>query len=134
MFSETLLELVNTTFQHKNKHEDASVNDNIINTIEETLNASESKITMITNTDKEDKKIVASGKIIDEEIGKDIKHITIKQNTLRTSIVVDKTANVLETRVEEKENTISFLFKRIETSKENSNKQLLEQREGTSEG
>ena len=89
---------------------------------------------MITNTDKEDKEIVASGKIIDEEIGKDIKHITIKQNTLRTSIVVDKTANVLETRVEEKENTISFLFKRIETSKENSNKQLLEQREGTSEG
>ena len=36
---------------------------------------------MITNDEKGDKEIVASGKIIDEEIIKDTKKITIKQNT-----------------------------------------------------
>ena len=52
---------------------------------------------MITNNDKRGKKIVASEKIIDEEFLKDTKTITIKQNTLRTSIV-DRAPNVLETR------------------------------------
>ena len=53
---------------------------------------------MITITDEGGKKIVASEKIIDEEIVKDTKHITIKQNTLCTSIIIDKAPNVLETK------------------------------------
>ena len=61
---------------------------------------------MITNDDKGVKEIVASGKTIDEEIVKDTKNITIEQNTLRTSIIVDKAPNVLKNRVVEKENTI----------------------------
>ena len=89
VFSETILKLINTTFQHKNKHEDASVNDKITHTIVETSNASESNGKMITNNDKGGKEIVASGKI---EIVKDTKNITIKQNTL------DKASNVLETK------------------------------------
>ena len=47
-----ILELVNTTFQHKNKHEDASVYDNTTHTIVENSNASEGNVTMITNNDK----------------------------------------------------------------------------------
>ena len=126
------VELVNTTFQHKNKAKDASVNDNITHTIVDNSNASEDNVTMITNDDKGSKEIVTSGKIIDEEIVKDTKNITIKQNTLRTSIIVDKAPNVLETRVGEKESTISCLFKTIETSKGDFNKQLLEKRDETS--
>ena len=45
---------------------------------------------MITNNDKGGKEIIASGKIIEEEIVKDTKNIKIKQNTL------DKTPNVLD--------------------------------------
>ena len=87
---------------------------------------------MITNKDKGGKKIVASGKIINEEIVKETKSITIKPNTLLKSIIVAKTPNVLETRAGEKENTISCVFKTIKTSKEDFKKKLLEQREGTS--
>ena len=65
------VELVNTPFQHKTKHKDASVNDNITNTIVEYLNDDEDNVTMITNDEKGDKEIVASGKIIDNEIIKD---------------------------------------------------------------
>ena len=50
------IELVNTTFQHKNKHEDASVNHNTTHTIVENSNASEGNVTMITNNDKGGKK------------------------------------------------------------------------------
>ena len=126
------IELVNTTFQHKNKHEDASVNGNINHTIVENSNAYDGNVTMITNNDKGGKKIVTSGKIIDEEIVKDTKIITTQQNTLRKSVIEAKLPNALETRAEERESTISCLIKTIKTSKENFKKQLLEQREGTS--
>ena len=126
------VELINTTFQHKSKHKEASANDKINHTIVDNSNAYDGNVTIITNNDKGGKKIVASEKIIDEEIAKDTKNNTIKQNTVRTPISVAKAPNVLETRAEEKENTISCLFKTIETSKEDFNKQILEKREGTS--
>ena len=84
------VELVNTTFQHKNKAKDASANDNITHTIVDNSNASDGNVTMITNDDKGSKEIVTSGKIIDEEIVKDTKNIKIKQNKL------DKAPNVLD--------------------------------------
>ena len=56
LFSINILQLVDTTFQHKNKHEDASVNHNTTHTIVENSNASEGNVTMITNNDKGGKK------------------------------------------------------------------------------
>ena len=78
----------------------------------------------LQTTIKEVKQIVASGKIIDEDIVKNTQNITIKTNTLRKSIIVDKALNILETRMEEKENTISYLFKTIKTSKEDFKKEI----------
>ena len=128
------VKITNTTFQRKNKPNDAVVNDNIINTIVENSKVSDGIVITITNNDKGGKKIVASGKIIDKEIVKETKSITIKPNTLLKSIIVAKTPNVLETRAGEKENTISCLnevFTTIETSKEDFTKQLLEKRDKT---
>ena len=94
VFSETILERVNTTFQHKYKPKEASVNDNITHTIVENSNASDGNVTMIRNDDKEGKEIVTSGNIIDEEAVKDTNNTTLKQNILRTSIVVAKASKV----------------------------------------
>ena len=49
---------------------------------------------MIRNDDKEGKEIVTSGNIIDEEAVKDTNNTTLKQNILRTSIVVAKASKV----------------------------------------
>ena len=65
------VELVNTTVQHKNKHEDACVTDNINHTIVANSNACESNDTMSTNNDKGCKKIITSGKIFEVKIIKD---------------------------------------------------------------
>ena len=94
---------------YQKQYENASVNDNITHIIVETSNVSESNITMITNNNNEGEEIVSSKNIIDKEIVKDAKIITIKQNTLRTSIIVDKSPNVVESRAKEKESTISCL-------------------------
>ena len=94
VFSETILARVNTTFQHKYKPKEASVNDNITHTIVENSNASDGNVIMIRNDDKGGKKRVTRGNIIDEEAVKDTNNITLKQNTLRTSIIVAKASNV----------------------------------------
>ena len=67
------IELVNITVQHKNKHEDASVTDNINHTIVQNSNAHDGNKTMITNNEKGCKKIVPSGKIFESETIKDTK-------------------------------------------------------------
>ena len=90
------LELVNTTFQHKNKHEDAGVNDNINHTIVENSNDYDGNVTMITNNDKRGKKIVTSRKIFDAEIVKDTNSITFRKNTLSKSVIETTTPNKLE--------------------------------------
>ena len=46
------VELVNTTFQHKTKPKEASVNDNITHNIVENSNASDGNVPMIINDDK----------------------------------------------------------------------------------
>ena len=86
------IELVNITFQHKNKHEDAGGNDNINHTIAQKSNANDGNKTMITNNEKGCKKII-------------------------TSVIEDKTLNALDTRVVEKESTISCAVKTIQKSK-----------------
>ena len=113
------IELVNFKLQHKNKHEDESVNDTINHTIVENSNASDGK----------NKNIGISGKTIDEEIVKVTNSITIQHNTSRKLVSEDKLTNALEG---EKENTISCVIKTSKTLKEDFKKQLLEQREGTS--
>ena len=52
VFSEIILERVNTTFQHKHKPKEASVNDNITHIIVENSNASDSNVIMIRKDDK----------------------------------------------------------------------------------
>ena len=111
------VELINTTFQHKSKHKEASVNDKINHTIVDNSNAYDGNVTIITNNDKGGKKIVASGKSIDEEIGKDTKHITFKQNTLSTSIIVDKAPNVLETRAKKRKAQYHACLKQVKHQK-----------------
>ena len=83
------------------------------NKSDQSNNASEGDDSMITNNDKGGNEVIASRKITDEEIAKDTKQNTIKQNTVRTPISVAKAPNVLETRAEEKENAISCLFKQL---------------------
>ena len=56
VLSENILEGVNTTFQHKYKPKEASVNDNITHTIVENSNESDGNVTMIRNDDKGGKK------------------------------------------------------------------------------
>ena len=46
------VELVNTTFQHKTKPKEVSVNDNITHNIVENSNASDGNVSMIINNDK----------------------------------------------------------------------------------
>ena len=55
------------------------------NTSDQSNNASEGNVSIITDNDKEDKGISTNGKIIDEEIVKYTKIIKIKQNTLDTA-------------------------------------------------
>ena len=86
--------------------------------------------TMIPNNEKGCKKIVPSGKIFESETIKDTKSITFRQTILRKSDIEAKTLNALETWAVEKENTISCLVNTIQTSKTDSTKQLIEQREG----
>ena len=124
------IELVNITVQHKNKHEDAGVNNNINHTIAQNSNAHDGNKTMITNNEKGCKKIVTSGKIFESETIKDTKSIKFKQTKLSNLVIEAKTLNALETWAVKKENTIAYLIPSIQTSKTNSTKKLLEQREG----
>ena len=79
------------------------------------MNTSDGNVTMIRNDVKGGKEIAASEKIIDEEIVKDTNKITLKQNTSHTSIIIAKAPNTLETRVGEKESTISCLKYDVKT-------------------
>ena len=49
---------------------------------------------MIIKNDKGGKEIVTSGQIFDENIATDTKNSTLKQNILRTSIIIAKVSNV----------------------------------------
>ena len=91
--------LVNTTFQPKPK--EASVNDTINHPIVEDSNAFDVNITLLIKDDKEGKKIVASGKIFDEDIVTDTNNITLKQMILRTPIIVTKKSNVSVNNVDD---------------------------------
>ena len=84
------VELVNTTVQHKNKHEDVGVNDNINYVIVENSNAYDGNDTMITNNKKGCKKIVTSGKIFEVETRKNTKCITFRQTKLSKSVIEAK--------------------------------------------
>ena len=70
--------------------------------------------------------------MFEAEIIKDTKSITFRQTKLSKSVIEANTLNALETWAVEKENTISCLVNTIQTSKTDSTKQLLEQREGKS--
>ena len=71
------------------------------NTSDQSNNAFEGNVSMITNNDKGDKGIVASGKIIDEQIVKDTTNNKIKQNILH------KRPNVLDNNKSDQSNNAS---------------------------
>ena len=89
VLSEQILEKVNTKFQHKQKPKETNLNDNITYNIVENSNDSDDNGATIRNEVKGDKKIVTSGNINDKEDVNETHDIPLKQNTLRTAIIVE---------------------------------------------